>query len=217
MPFAVPPNPKIYHITHVDNLAGIAAAGCLWSDRERIDRGLSCSLVGMSTIKQRRLDEIEVDCHTGTKVGEYVPFYFCPRSIMLYILHKGDHPDITYRGGQSSIVHLRADLNAAIAWAEQQKVKWACSDRNAGAFVASFFKRPQDLNKINWPAVNATDFRGTLVKEGKQAEFLLHESFPWHLIEAIGVRNAPIQTKVQAALRGATHQPPVTVETSWYY
>jgi hypothetical protein len=217
MPFAVPANPKIYHITHVDNLAAIAAAECLWSDRARIDKGLACSLVGMSRIKQRRLDEIEVDCHAGTKVGEYVPFYFCPRSIMLFILHKGDHPDITYTGGQAPIVHLRADLNTVIAWAEDKKRRWACSDRNAGAYVASFFKRRADLTKINWPAVAKTDFRDTLVKEGKQAEFLLYKSFPWHLIEAIGVQNPTIQTKVQAALRSVVHRPPVTVETSWYY
>lgn len=217
MPFPVPANPKIYHITHVDNLAGIAAAGCLWSDRARIDQGLACSLVGMSKIKQRRLEEIEVDCHAGTKVGEYVPFYFCPRSIMLYILHMGNSPDITYSGGQTPIVHLRADLNAVIAWAEDKKRRWSCSDRNAGAYVASFYKRRQDLNKINWPAVANTIFKDPVVKEGKQAEFLLHESFPWELIEAIGVRNEAIRTKVQAAMRGAAHQPPVTVETSWYY
>jgi len=40
----------------------------------------------MSTIKARRLYDLEVDCHPGTKVGEYVPFYFCPWSIMLYLL-----------------------------------------------------------------------------------------------------------------------------------
>lgn len=217
MPFALPANPKIYHITHVDNLAAIAAAGRLWSDRARMDQRLACSLVGMSRIKQRRLEEIEVDCHAGTKVGEYVPFYFCPRSIMLYILHMGNSPDITYSGGQTPIVHLRADLNAVIAWAESEKRRWACSDRNAGARVASFFKRRQDLNKINWPAVANTDFRDALVKEGKQAEFLLYESFPWPLVEAIGVRNEAIRVKVQSALRAASHRPPVTVEPTWYY
>lgn len=28
----VPANPKIYHITHVDNLASIVADGCVWPD-----------------------------------------------------------------------------------------------------------------------------------------------------------------------------------------
>ena len=78
-----PTNPKIYHITHIDNLAMIVEAGCLWSDRRRLAQGFDCSVIGMPTIKQRRLEKIEVICHAGTKVGDYVPFYFCPRSVML--------------------------------------------------------------------------------------------------------------------------------------
>jgi hypothetical protein len=68
----------------------------------------------MTAIKARRLYELEVDCHRGTKVGEYVPFYFCPRSIMLFLLHRGNHPDMNYTGGQRPIVHLVADLNEVV-------------------------------------------------------------------------------------------------------
>ena len=49
-----------------------------------------------------------------------------------------------------------------------------------------------DLHEVDWDAVHATDFRSTDVKEGKQAEFLVHESFPFDLVEQIGVlSNAP--------------------------
>ena len=76
------------------------------------------------------LIEIDVPCHPGTKVGQYVPFYYCPRSIMLYILYKGNHADISYRegqSGQSPIIHLQADLNACVRWANSNKVPWALS------------------------------------------------------------------------------------------
>ena len=89
----VPSNPKIYHITHIDNLSNIAASLKLVSDANRIDNELNCSLVGMSTIKERRLKEIKVSCHPETTVGQYVPFYFCSRSIMLYTLYMGNHPE----------------------------------------------------------------------------------------------------------------------------
>jgi len=92
----VPRNPKIYHITHLENLPQIVDS-VIWSDADRLRRRLSCTIVGMSEIKRRRLEELEVGCHPGSKVGEYVPFYFCPRSIMLYLLHRGNHPDVTYR------------------------------------------------------------------------------------------------------------------------
>ena len=104
---------------------------------------------------------------------------------MLFILHKGNHPDITYHGGQEPILHLEVDLKAAIRWAENNNVRWAFSDRNAGGYLAKFYKSVDDLDKINWPAVESTVFRDMLIKEGKQAEFLTYESFPLNLIEKI--------------------------------
>ncbi len=37
---AVPPQPKIYHIAHVDRLPSIVADGFLWCDAEVIRRAL---------------------------------------------------------------------------------------------------------------------------------------------------------------------------------
>lgn len=212
-----PTNPKIYHITHLDNLTGIATTGSLVSDAKRIAGGLSCSLVGMSTIKQRRLEEIEVTGHPGTKVGEYVPFYFCPRSIMLYILHKRNHPELTYTGGQQPIVHLQADLHTAVTWANTNGIRWAFTSGNAGAYLTSFYNNLADLDKIDWAAIAATDFRDAKVKEGKQAEFLMFDDFPWTLIEQIGVINHTMATNVNTALATAVHRPAVAVKPSWYY
>ena len=78
-----PRQPKVYHITHVDNLPAIVDEGSLVCDREMIRRGGPAQAVGMSEIKRRRVEQLAVDCHPGTMVGDYVPFYFCPRSVML--------------------------------------------------------------------------------------------------------------------------------------
>src|SRR5262249_46582806 len=102
----VPARPRIYHITHVETLTRIAADGVLWSDAVMVRRGGPAVSIGMSAIKQRRLRELRVTCHPETFVGEYVPFYFCPRSIMLYLVYMANHPELTYRGGQEPIVHL---------------------------------------------------------------------------------------------------------------
>lgn len=217
LPRVVPSNPKIYHITHLENLAGVGEAGVLWSDAKRIDLGLECRVVGMSKIKERRLKVLQVGCHPGTMVGEYVPFYFCPRSIMLYILHKGNHPDVTYRGGQQPIVHLQSDLRTVVAWAEQHDRRWGFSTENAGTYYAQFFARLDQLDEINWTAVRATDFRNAQIQDGKQAEFLMHESFPWPLVEKVGVFNVATVEDVREVLTGASHKPPIEVEPSWYY
>ncbi len=103
---AVPAQPKLYHITHVDNLPAILTAGGLWSDAVMMAQGGPSATIGMGGIKQRRLG-LAVRCYPGDKVGDYVPFYFCPRSIMLYLVYCANHPDMTYRGGQGPILHLQ--------------------------------------------------------------------------------------------------------------
>jgi hypothetical protein len=212
-----PPNPtRIYHITHVDNLTSIVSDDGLLSDAEMVARGSPQVAVGMSSIKQRRMG-LPVKCHQGDTVGEYVPFYFCPRSIMLYLLYMANHPELTYRGGQGPIIHLQADLERTAAWARSSGSRWAFSLANAGAAYAPFRSSLAQLDEVDWPAVGATDFRDPVVKEGKQAEFLVRRFVPWSLVERIGVRSEQVQAQVLVALAGATHQPPVHVLPQWYF
>lgn len=212
-----PAQPKIYHITHVDNLPGIVTDGGLLSDAAVIARGGPTAAIGMSSIKRRRVEEIEVDCHPGTKVGDYVPFYFCHRSIMLYVIHCANHPELAYRGGQGPIVHLEADLHQVIQWADADGRRWAFSLSNAGAYYVALRRRVDELDQLNWPAIAATDFRPADVKEGKQAEFLVHERFPWNLVTRIGVRSFDVRARTAAAIAAAAHRPPVEVRPDWYY
>ena len=64
-------------------------------------RGGPAASIGIARIKQRRRG-LEVVARPGTMVGDYVPFYFCFRSVMLYVIHRGNNPDLTYCGGQGA-------------------------------------------------------------------------------------------------------------------
>lgn len=211
----VPPQPKIYHIAHLDRLPSIVADGFLWCDAEIVRRMPPGTIIGMNGIKQRRLNELRLSSHRDLHVGDCVPFYFCPRSVMLYLIYQGNHPEMTYRGGQGPILHFEADLNAVVAWANAQAARWAFTLSNAGSY---FFEDRNDLerlNEINWTAVQARDWRAH--KEGKQAEFLLEQRFPWHLIERIGVKSAAVYGQVVNALPAHGHRPVVEVLPDWYY
>jgi len=109
MPGSLPTNPAIYHITHMANLPGILRDGCLWSDSERIRRLVESTNIGHRHIKERRLKR-EVSVAAGGKLGDYVPFNFCNRSVMLYVIYRG-HAD--YAGGQDEIVHLVSSVRTA--------------------------------------------------------------------------------------------------------
>jgi hypothetical protein len=212
-----PPNPtRIYHITHISNLPSILNAEGLLSDAEMIARAGPELAIGMSEIKQNRM-RFPVKCHEGDTVGEYVPFYFCPRSIMLYLLYMANHPGLTYRGGQGPILHLEADLGSTVDWANENGSRWAFSLANAGAAYAPFRNDLAKLDEIDWTAVQATDFRDAKVKEGKQAEFLVKRFCPWSLIQRVGVRSEKVQRQVLAMLEDAGHQPPVDVLPAWYF
>jgi len=214
----VPPAaPRIYHITHAENLASILAEGGLLADRTILQQGGPKAMIGLAGIKRRRLEELNVGCHPGTRVGDYVPFYFCPRSVMLYLIHRGNHPELGYRGGQDPIVHLEADLHAVVRWAAGNAVRWAFSLSNAGARYTEFRARVEELDQLDWPAIAARDFANPTIKEAKQAEFLLEARFPFDLVSRIGVRSEAVRRRVVGTLCVAGAGTPVELRPEWYF
>jgi hypothetical protein len=204
----------IVHITHISNLTSICSDGYLWSDEVRLQNGSCRQEIGLSKIKQRRLTEINVTCHSGTMVGEYVPFYFFIYSPMLfYIYAKND--ELTYQGGQEDIIHLVSTLDFGIKWADENNLKWAFTNGNAGAYYCNFYNTLSDLNKVDWKAVKQKKW--SKCKEKKQAEFLVHEKFGWNAFSHIGVFDEARKGQVEAIVNGYGHKPIVKVQRAWYY
>jgi hypothetical protein len=211
-----PTNPKIYHIVHLDKLASIVADGCLWSDALLAQRLVAGTDIGMNNIKARRRNELRLASHPELYVGQCVPFYFCPRSVMLYLIHRRNAV-LAYQGGQGSIIHLVADLNASVAWAQANAKRWAFSLSNAGSY---YFEDRCDLarlNEINWTSVQTHQWSGSPTKEQKQAEFLIEQQFPWHLVEEIAVVDQSTGQQAVQAIAGAAHRPVVKIRPAWYY
>ena len=151
----------------------IIADGCLWLRFETMlnhrDTGTT---IGISEIKQRRLSSKAKQPSRDLHVGGCVPFYFCPRSVMLYVIYRSDHPELSYHGGQKSIVHLEADLRRHGCLGKTiKKRKWAFTLSNAGANYFEDYANLHQLGKISWDAVQARDWKEC--KHGKQAEFLI--------------------------------------------
>ena len=209
----------IFHITHVDNLASIIEERCLLSDRRLVDTHEDRVVIGMDHIKKRRLEELPVHCHPNTFVGDYVPFYFCPRSPMLYMIRMKNN-ELKFQNGQERIVHLVTSLDDGIEASGERP--WAFSDGNAGARYTQFSNDINQLSSfINWNAVHVRKWSGLgvdpAIKDKKQAEFLVHDSFPWEVFRGIGVINESIRKEVEEILENADHKPKVLVKRDWYY
>lgn len=211
-----PAHPKIYHILHVDRLPSVLASGGLLPDSQMNGRNGYGTVIGMQDLKTHRLTR-PVDGHSGLSVGGCVPFYFCSKSFMLYILHKANHVNLAYRGGQRPIVHLEADMRAVVDWAKGYDRRWAFTLGNASANYAEFRTSLAQLGDVNWQAVLGTDFSTPATKDAKQAEFLLEGSFPWGLVERIGVIDHVVAAQVADAMHGAAHRPQVEIKREWYY
>jgi hypothetical protein len=215
-----PAHPKIYHIVHVDRLASIVADGCLHCDATMVEREGRGTSIGISEIKQRRRN-LPIACRPGLHVGDCVPFYFCPRSVMLFLLHRANHPNLTYSGGQGPVIHLESDLHKTVKWAEKKGRRWAFTLSNAGSTYFEDRCNLDQLGEVDWSAVQTNRWSGPgiaeSIQEGKQAEFLVESSFSWRLVDRIGVYSQGIVQQVTNVIRDAPHRPMIEIRRDWYY
>lgn len=199
----------LYHITDVCNLPSILQSGVLLSDAALVQHKVGNTNIAHTHIKERRMTQYRVPCAGNRFVGEFVPFYYCPRSPMLYTVNQG----LTGRpaGCQNTIVHLVT----TVAWALSLKRPWAISDNNAGSALAEFSDDIATLDVLDWKAIETHYWREC--KMAKAAEFLVADHFDWRAIQAIGCHNAATAQKVTQALQGHPHQPIINVQNGWYY
>ena len=204
----------IYHITHISNLPNILGNGGLWCDREIVARNLAHVCIAHQNIKDRRSQK-RVPCVPGETVADYVPFYFAPRSPMLYSIHHGYVQG--YKGGQSSILHLVASAEKV----DKEGLDFVFTEGHAEMDISQFFSNLKDLSKVDWNIMKSIYWYDTNQdgdrKRRRQAEFLVHEFFPFTLFDSIGVINKTMAFQVDNLIQQLEKKPLVQIEPTWYY
>lgn len=167
-----PPIPtRIYHFTHVSNVQGILEAeGLLCNNDCEIER----VSIAHEHIQDRRR-RIRVPREPGGNLHDYVPFYFCSRSPMLYAIKGGWVA--SYSGGQGELVYMVSNVQKVI----ETGLGFVFTDRSAVYDYAAFYANPVNLKKIDWNLMPARWWNNIPEypdrKERKQAEFLVHRFF----------------------------------------
>ena len=212
----------VYHITHIANLPAILQEDGLLCDAEAERRGLCAQTIAYDAIKERRKRRPVTNLAgklvaAGGVVADYVPFYFSNRSPMLGAIHKGRVP--AYKGGQRDVVYL-------VAYAETVAAAvplWCFTNGHAVEAITDFYSDLKDLRHVDRAAVETWRWGGRwLLRDPdiirrKQAEFLVHQKFPWQLVARLGVLDAAMLAQVRELIAGAAHCPGVTIEPKWYY
>ncbi len=165
-------------------------------------------------IKERRARKT-VPVGPGGNLGDYVPFYFSPRSPMLCAIHNGSVEG--YDEGQTPILHLVSSAESVA----RSGLAFAFTDGHAEMAISDFFDDLRSLKKIDWEIMKAKWWYDTLSdndrKRRRQAEFLVHDFFPWSLVAKVGVLNRTIEGEVNRLIQRLPHCPEVSVERNWYY
>jgi len=146
-------------------------------------------------------------------VGDYVPFYFAPRSPMLYAINSGVVEG--YADGQSPVIYLCSTAEAV----RKAGLRWVFTEGHADMLFTDFFDDLKDLDKVDWDLMQARYWNDTNDdpdrKRRRQAEFLVHQFFPWELVSYIGVYDRSIAERAGEIIKGGS--PELGIERGWYY
>lgn len=205
----------IYHITHKDNLEKIIERGSLVAQSEMAKDLIPYCNIAHSTIQDRRA-QTPVPCGPGGYLHDYVPFYFAPRSPMLYAIHCGNVENCT--AGQADIVYLVSIAERVAA----SELEFVFTDGHGIMALSDFYDDLEDFDAIDWNVMEKKYWADTDDdpdrKRRRQAEFLVYKEFPWDRIEMIVVMNREIKTQVQGVIsKDPLRQPPIKTKPDWYY
>jgi hypothetical protein len=208
----------VLHFTHADNLPAIVASGRLACDREA-NAGLMRREVGDRQIKERRRGRAVTVGPDGT-VGDYVPFYFGPRSPMMFRI-ACDHRDSIagrYPDGDRPLVYLATTVGELLG----AGVAWVATDGNAATATSRFVATLDELDAVvDWPLMTAPQWNDVPEDPDRQrrrmAEFLVHRSVPLSALLKVYSYSEPHAAGIRAALAGHFLADLVSVRPSWYY
>jgi len=176
--------------------------------------GINYKNLAYQSIQSRRA-KVEVPCGVGGRLTDYVPFYFAPRSPMLYTICQGNVPN--YTEGQEPVIYVVSTIEAV----QQAELPFVFTDGHGIMAVTEFFDDLAQLNQVDWQVMNLKYWFDTPEdsdrKRRRQAEFLVHQFFPWQLVTEIGVIDTQVKGQVEQCLQPATHQPAIITRRNWYY
>lgn len=165
----------IYRITHIDNIPHILSFGITHQHSPNANPNY-VAIGNSSLIKKRHSTSVTTTDGQTFNPGDFIPFYFYVRMPMLYCIRHGfGVPKVA----QEEIIYL---VVAAEAIINNPTRKYFFSDAHAVWGLTKFYsKRHIDLidSILDWNAIKNNDWSSdSIIKERKQAEFLINGDIP---------------------------------------
>ncbi len=154
----------------------------------------------------------------GGVLSEYVPFYFGPRSPMLYTISRGNTEYGRTGRAQSGMLHLVCHLERLV---RDHPGRWCFIDAHLTRAWAEFGDTLDELDdRVDFDVMAAQFWNAPdEVTAARQAEFLIHRVVPWLYVEFIVVMSDAIAQEVEDVLASSrsAHVPEVHVRPPGHY
>ncbi|WP_317382562.1 DUF4433 domain-containing protein [Megasphaera stantonii] len=206
----------LYHITHINNLPNIVENKALLSYKQiKINNILNTSIAYISVQNHRQNTRISYPPYGN--LHDYVPFYFAPRSPMLYAIYR--HNVETYSGSQEQIIYLITNVQNVI----ERNYNYIFTDKHAIVQYAKQFNDARDLEMaIDWEIMRANYWANTEDdgerKSRRQAEFLIYSHVDFNDIQQIVVYNEDMGNFVKRTLMNTAYEnKKIFVDPGFYY
>jgi hypothetical protein len=188
---------RIYHVTHMNNLAGIIEAEALLAN--------TTPVVDASSPDNR---EARRDTAVGTAtVADYVPFFLSPNATVWSAIRSQQADPRLSREIRDLPAAEFIILVSTVKVASTMDV--AVADGDAANTFTGFGTTPETNDRV-LRKLRADD---EAILAG---ELLVKQSFPFHQLALIGVANDRARDAVKEILQAAAHEPKVAVYPPWF-
>ena len=208
-------NPKkalIFRIEHVENVSWILDHGLHCRNSPDQDPGF-VDIGNADLIDKRAHHAVPRD--PGGMLGDYVPFYFTPFSIMMYNITTG-WGGIMRRANQDIVIFV-----SSIHRLQELGLPFLFTNQHALSVDTEFHRRTEDLDKIDWPLLQSRNFKTSDADPGRQvryqAEALVHRHVPLDALSGIGCLDDSVCASLQSMVETRGLSISVKATPTWYF
>ena len=202
----------IFRITHINNVPWLLRNGLHCKNSQTLDPDF-ISIGNQEIIDRRRSRTVPIA--PGGTLADYIPFYFTPKSMMMYNIKTG-YGGLAPRMN-SEIVILVSSLHGLA----KKGVPAIYTDRHALLKTANFFSSLDDVDNVDWGLLQRCDFRRDNNDPGKtdryQAEALVLHRMPVESLVGIACHGQAEQNLIERNSKEAGVGLKVTAQPGWYF
>jgi ssDNA thymidine ADP-ribosyltransferase, DarT len=207
-----PEKALIWRIIHRDNLSWV------------LDNGLHCVNSGVLASSYVNIGNTElidkrrprpVPISPGGTLGDYVPFYFTPFSVMMKNIHSG-RGGVPRRSNEEIVI-----LVSSLPNLKSLEVPFIFTNAHAYPDWTNFYSDLAQLSEIDWPLLQRRDFKRDADDPRKmeryQAEALIHRHLPINGLLGIVCYTEALKQSIEREVQARSLQLPVHARTDWYF